>query len=974
MNERINTVEKITRRYSLLLIAVLGALALVVPVIRTTAAPPLPRVDALADTVQHSPTPPHPHAPTPLLPNPAAPIPLPDPVWRIGVLADGLYTLNYATLAAAGVPVTGADPADFHLLWRGNPVALDEVGTGDGTFDPGDALVFYGAKFHGTPHDEDYTDENVYWLTVDDATPGLRMTSRSVTPGGSATPGVCQATVTSERNLVYWTRHSDNPGTTTTWFWDEANSPTTVTRTYPITLSAPLMTGDPARLVVEVASVNYSNTINPDHHLGLILNGTALGDFFWDGKIGHVITTTALANTLLDGANVLQVVYLTDVGHQDVFFDRAVLTYRQSPLSDADTFACTVLTDTAAIYTVNSLSAAVPLYDVSTPLQPVALNDGVVVPGGVIFQDTAPAGTRYLAETPRTATPVRYTPDSSLLAPATGADEIIIAPRHFLAALQPLVEHRQSQGLRVRAVAVEDIYPLFNGGVFHPEAIRAFVTHAYANWPGAPVRYLFLVGDGNFNFKGYNPANYGDFTPTLIPPYREFADPIQGDVPVDARFGDVDGSGLPEVAVGRIPAQTVDEVAGYVAKVLAYESQPPSAWQLRALMVADNGESYDEGFDSLLDRLMPLLPGAMVTQTVYMEDLCPDYTFCPTATNALLEVWNAGQGLVTYSGHGSIHRWAHEPLIYNTHLAALTETTALPFLLALDCWDGYWMFPPKYPALTGLDVRSVGEWATTVLTETGAIAAYGPAGLAYKYEEELLARAMYTAAFQQGIFDLGTLSQIGREAIASNYQARTYTLLGDPAVHLPWSSGLRITPTVVTVTVGSLVDLHAHFDSVLDTRFGQTFPVTPSWTVDVGTIDDFGRYVAPTTPAVAQLTGHVGPTSATVILNVVAGDPVSVTVSPDPLRIAVGKRAQMTATPRDAWGNPLVLATTVLWDSTLGFIDATGLFTAPLAPAAGTITATLPVSQGTNTIWLSGTAVVDVVASFDVYLPLVLRQ
>ena len=91
----------------------------------------------------------------------------------------------------------------------------------------------------------------------------------------------------------------------------------------------------------------------------------------------------------------------------------------------------------------------------------------------------------------------------------------------------------------------------------HDENVRRIVAHAYANWPGEPVRYLFLVGDGNFNFKGYNPANYGEFTPTLIPPFREFADPDQGDVPVDASFGDVDGDGMPEVSVGRIPAQTV---------------------------------------------------------------------------------------------------------------------------------------------------------------------------------------------------------------------------------------------------------------------------------------------------------------------------------------------------------------------------------------------------------------------------------
>ncbi|MGC9397138.1 MAG: C25 family cysteine peptidase, partial [Anaerolineae bacterium] len=933
--------------------------------------------DALPDTPALSL--PHSHTPAlslaPTLPDPAAPIPLPDPAWRIGVVTDGLYMLDYATLAAAGVPVTGAALADVRLFWRGQEVALEEIGAG--TFDPGDALIFYGEKFHGNRRDEEYTDENVYWLTVDTATPGLRMTTRDVSPTGAPT-GVCQVTAVAEENLRYWARFSTDPGTLTTWFWEYVNVADTVTHTYPLALPAPLTVGDPATLVVELASYNYNDSVNPDHHVRLTFNGTALGDFYWDGKTGHIITTTVPAAALLAGNNSLRVAYVTGVGHQSVFFDRAALTYRQSPVADSATFACETLTGAAATYTVADWPAGARLYDVSNPLQPIALIDG-----GVTFADTAPVGTHYLGEIPRPVTLTPYTPDADLLAPATGADQIIIAPRHFFAALHPLVAQRQSQGLRVRLVDVDDIYPLFNGGVFHPEAIRAFVAYAHANWPGPAAKYLFLVGDGNFNFKGHNPATYGAFVPTLIPPYREFADPTQGDVPVDSRFGDVDGDGLPEVFVGRLPAQTVEEVAAYVTKVLNYEAQPLSAWQLHALLVADNGEDYDEGFDSLLERLRTLFPAALTAQTVYMEEYCPpSLTPCPAATEAVTQAWNAGAGLLAYAGHGSIHRWAHEPLIFNTDLTALDQTTALPFLLSLDCWDGYWMFPPKYPGVSGRDVRSIGEWATTVLTETGAIAAYGPAGLAYASSEETAARAMFTAAFQQGTFNLGELTQIGREAIKFSYEARTYTLFGDPALSLPWWLRLRITPAVLTVQPGSTVELATFFESEGDTRFGQTFAVTPTWTVDAGTVDAYGVYTAPAMTTTARLIGHLGPVSATVLLAVSDSPPVTLTVTPDPLRIAVGESAQMAATLYDAEGNPMVVTAAVLWSTNVGLsgtvvlgqIDANGLFTAPLQPATGLITATLPISQGTNTILLSGAAWVEVFEPARIYLPLVMRQ
>ncbi len=951
--------ENLYKRYSLLLLAALGALCLLLPWRAIAAQPaPTPSPDTLPDTLSFSPPPLL--SPSPLLSlPPSLPTPLPAPVWRIGIITDGVYALDYATLAAAGVPVTGAALADVRLFWRGQEVALHELGTG--TFNLGEALIFYGEKFHGDRQDEEYTDENVYWLTVDAAAPGLRMTTRDVTPT-EAPIGVCRVSVVAEQNLRYWARASTTPGTLTTWFWEYINiaPPTVVTRSYPLALPAPLTTGAAATLVVELASFNYNDSVNPDHHVRLLFNGTALGDFYWDGKTGYVITTTVPAAALLTGNNTLRVAYVTDVGHQSVYFDRAELTYRQSPAASNGTFVCAALTDAAATYTVANWPAGARLYDVSAPLQPVAL-----VNGGATFADAAPAGTRYLGEVPRPVTLTPYTPDASLLAPSSGADEIIIAPRHFFAALQPLVAQRQGQGLRVRVVAVEDIYPLFNGGVFHPEAIRAFVAYAHAAWPGPAVKYLFLVGDGNFNFKGYNPASYGPFTPTWIPPYREFADPSQGDVPVDSRFGDVNGDGFPEVYVGRLSAQTVDEVAAYVTKVLAYEAQPPSTWQLHALLVADNGETSDEGFDSQLERLRTLFPTALTTQSLYMENYCPPaLTPCPAATYAVTQAWNAGAGLLVYSGHGSIHRWAHEPLIFNTHLTALTQTTALPFLLSLDCWDGYWMFPPLYPSLPGRDVRSIGEWATTVLTETGAIAAYGPAGLAYASSEETLARAMFRAAFQQGVFNLGELTQVGRQAIRTSYEARTYTLLGDPALTLPWWLRLRITPSALTMQPGQAVNLAALLLREGDTRFGQTFTVTPTWTVDKGVVDAYGVYTAPadaSAPVTAQLTGHLGPLTASVTLTIV-GPPTAVVVSPDPVVLFPEETTTFAATLVDAWGNPAAVPATLVWTSDIGRIDAQGVFTASSHVGDGWVTVTATVTEPTP-VALVGRARVHVLAS-----------
>ena len=916
---------------------------------------------------------PQPHAP---LPAPAPPVTLPATVWRIGITADGLYALDYATLLAAGVPVTTARPSDLHLFWRGQTVAMDALGTADASFDPGDALIFYGEKFHGSRQDEKYTDENVYWLTVDADTPGLRMTTRDVTPDSNPT-GVCTGTVLTEQNLVYWGRWSATPGTETTWFWERISQPLSgeITRTYPLTLSAPLNTAHAATLVVAVAARNENTSITPDHHLRLTLNSTSLGEVYWEGKVGHIITATVPAAALLDGLNELHVTLIADTAHQDIYFDRATLTYRRAANAD-----CTAAQEGTATYTLTAPPTA-RLYDVSAPLRPVALINYAHADTTLTFSDNAPARTHYRAAVPQTASLTRYQPDLDLITPTVGADEIIVAPRDFFPALQPLVTQRQAQGLRVRLVDVADVYPLFNSGIYHPEAIRALVAHAYTSWPGPAPAYLLLVGDGNFNLKGYHPDKYGLHVPSLIPPYLDFADPYQGEVPLDSRFGDVAGDSLPEVVVGRIPAETAADVAAVVAKILAYEAAPVAEWQLRALLVADNVPDTAGDFRAVLERLITaIITPNLQVERLYLNDYCGAPTNpaqpCPSGTRALTETWSAGAGLVTYSGHASINRWAHEKFLRTAHIATFTPTTQLPFVMSLDCLDGNWMFPPAYPGLD--DTRSIAE-QLLLTPERGAIAALAPAGLSYTWDGENIARAVYRAMLQDGEFRIAALSQIARAASRTHLR-QVYTLFGDPAMVLPFADELTLTSatsasTPITLTAGRPVSITAIFAPQLHTRFGQTLPLTPTaWTADAGTFDADGYYIAPVTATVAHVTAHFGAASTTVPVTVVAGPPVTVTVAPNPVQLAPGAQVQMTATARDTYLNPTPSTGTITWTRDIGNITPSGLFTAPTWEDTGRITATLTLSQSSQTLVLRNFAAVAVQTLAQVYLPLVMRQ
>src|SRR5205814_2696349 len=85
----------------------------------------------------------------------------------------------------------------------------------------------------------------------------------------------------------------------------------------------------------------------------------------------------------------------------------------------------------------------------------------------------------------------------------------------------------------------------------------------------------------------------------------------------------------------------------------------------------------------------------------------------------------------------------------------------------------------------------------------------------------------------------------------------------------------------------------------------------------------------------------------------------SVTVSPASTTLQVGQTVQLTATPKDANGNPLT-GRTVTWSSSnpsVASVDGSGLVTGGGAAGSATITATSEGQSGTSSITVSSVPV-----------------
>ena len=207
----------------------------------------------------------------------------------------------------------------------------------------------------------------------------------------------------------------------------------------------------------------------------------------------------------------------------------------------------------------------------------------------------------------------------------------------------------------------------------------------------------------------------------------------------------------------------------------------------------------------------------------------------------------------------------------------------------------------------------------------------------------------------------GTPAQVTL-ALTSNATTGVIQLLPMQTVNLLLYTGfiaaplatITVTPNPAIVTSGAT----QQFTAVGKDAFGNTVTITPTWSVVAGggAIDGNGLFTAGT--VAGTYTNTVTATSngvtGTATVTVTAGPLASIVVTPNPVNVSPYGTRQLTATGRDAFGNPVSVTPAWAVVNGGGTIDGTGLFKA--GPISGDFPNTVQASSGT----VSGTASVHV--------------
>jgi hypothetical protein len=356
---------------------------------------------------------------------------------------------------------------------------------------------------------------------------------------------------------------------------------------------------------------------------------------------------------------------------------------------------------------------------------------------------------------------------SILRDPSNRGDHLIVTPGEFSEGARALQDFYASQGGTPYVAELGEVMDEFNHGNFDPHAIRDFVAYASKEWQ-LPPKGVVLLGKGHSDYL--DEQGLGG---NLVPPI--FARTASSYVAADNLFGDINGDGIGDVPVGRIPALVEQDILDYVEKLKSYDAAAPGAWASRALVVADNNDPWAGNFPADSRALSALLPDDLQVEETFLYE---DYTRAEARERLVHGGIHEGALFVNLMGHGSPFGFTSENLLTVADVPTMTNGGQLPVVNALSCLIGTYFFPGWQTLAEDLVLHGDG----------GALAVWGPMGLTNNNDSAALGNYLAQALFERNGGSLGERYIKGMRAYIQDGGnpdlAAAYSLLGDPFVQI----------------------------------------------------------------------------------------------------------------------------------------------------------------------------------------------
>lgn len=424
-------------------------------------------------------------------------------------------------------------------------------------------------------------------------------------------------------------------------------------------------------------------------------------------------------------------------------------------------------------------------------------------------------------------------------------DLVIIAPDIFSTSIQPLINHKNSVGIKTFLKTNEEIYDEYDGRD-DAEKIKYFIKNSIEQWG---INFVMLVGG-----KEKMPVRYSNIHSSSGGPSKFITDLYYADVYNDQGdfcswdtngnnlFGEMNDSEIidhvdlyPDVCIGRLLCGTSSEVQTVVTKIIEYESNDlrSTSWFKNLILCGGDEHPY-----LIVELLFPLLlkrSGRIAFEGEYtckqiaslLTDFNPTKIFASERDNEAVmftteninNAINEGAGFLLFSTHGYYDRiLTHPPFNWDVWLPStsgysssdvrdLKNDEMLPVAIFNACYCGDFDSierPIAWEFITHGSGGSIASLACTTISDglpgtlcTESLLGYLAKGFFQKYSEgnEILGEIWKATicsylndeeALRIGAPDIsfGRLTLIKTPCFLNHFVIEEWSLFGDPSLKI----------------------------------------------------------------------------------------------------------------------------------------------------------------------------------------------
>ena len=763
---------------------------------------------------------------------------LPEGTWiKFYLSKDGVYKISGNKLKSVLTDGIDLDPRSI-MLYTGSAFGRDRtyeetqlklsntlvpnnlieipiriIGESDGNLSDDDTIIFYGRGPSGFNqknegilwHQNLYFTKTVYWLLIpaNNSLRGSRIETANLVSESPEKINYGLSYIHSEEDLI----NPNESGLS----WGNNTIINGNSYSFKVNIDSPLDSQSAKGIIGMIGNEKVPTTYqNTNHNILFSTNNQELANMDWLSLNHKSKSFSFNSDILINGDQTFQIKNFSENPNSEPFFDYFTLSYdRELKYSRPFEFYSPIKSKKITfIFEGNDLV----IWNISAPSAPVNLPLNTFEKNATMNIDLPSENKQKFGvfrindlESVSELILVGQKKWDLLRSNLNGADHIILGPKEFETQSQLLANHRK----KTIYVPIENIYDEFSGGNIDPIAIRHFLHWTQKNWSTKPYTVLFM-GDADYDYRNITGQS------TIKVPTIQLGTRYSHST--DDRLVSFNGI-IPEMATGRVPAKSNDDVNNFINKIIEFENKlPMGLWRQRITLVADDPSRPERELFELSmgkshtinsERLAKIIPDFIETKKIYMVDfpeVFDNSTFGvtkPAATQALFNQISSGTALINFIGHGNPTQWAQEKLLIineeRNDINSMQAELKLPIWIAGTCSWGQFDAIGQDSFAEELINSSINAAAGVITTTRGITVSSN-----IQYLEKI-----FREIFKGDSVTYKSIGSILQSVKTGSSDGELFHFFGDPAMKISIPTQLvknsKVSPdTLSTLSIGTL--------------------------------------------------------------------------------------------------------------------------------------------------------------------------